>query len=1138
MLIHRSLRYYWRSNLAVIAGVAVAAAVLAGAFLVGDSVRQSLRDLVLERLGRTDVVVVTTGFFREQLADEIKASPSFGGEFEATCPLIAMDGIVGKQTTARRAAGVQVYGIDERFWGFHSRSTTTGPSESEAFVSEALATELGVTSGSSILVRVETRAAVPAESLHGRKDDLGRTVRLTVRQVLSPQNLGEFSLRPQQGSVRAVFMPLSRLQMALGRRGHVNTILVSSRREAGNVPSTTSNHIIEPLVRDSATLEDLGLSLRPVAERDLALESDTSVISDAVAKAAQQTANTLGLRSTPILSYLANAIRADGRETPYSVVTALDLQEIGLSIPAGGQSSPAGGLPSSAPIVLNEWAARDLDARSGSAISLDYYVWQDQGRLETRTARFHVAGVVPIAGMAADRDLTPRYPGITDSDRVSDWDPPFPVDLKKVRPVDEQYWHDYRTTPKAFVPIETGEALWKSPYGSLTSIRIRADRGAPPNVESFARSLRRALNPLTQGISVIAVRNTDLNASRGATDFGEYFTYFSFFLVSSALLLAALFFKLGVEQRIREIGVMQALGFDERRIRRVFLGEALLLTMIGSVAGLLGSLAYAQLMMVGLRTWWHDAVGTTALTLHVSPVPLLLGAAGCFIAAMACLWWTLRSLRVVSPRELLAGASVILSRPASSGRSKTSMVAVVTVVLCMVLAVGLIGASAREAVDRTGAFFGAGTLLLIGLLTLTSMRLRRPGRTTVEGHGWLPVFSLGLRNATSRPGRSLLCIALIASATFVIVALEVFRRDEAQPVGDRRSGTGGYTLLAESLLPVVHDLNSLQGRESVGLPADALNPLERVRFSRFRLRPGDDASCLNLYRPSNPRILGATEEFVRSGRFSFQSSLATTPADRANPWQLLDGSMADGAIPVIADANSLAYVLHLRLGDDLVLPGSADRQIRLRVVGALADSLFQSELLMSEANFRVLFPDQEGYRLFLIDTSDDASVGKPDTTDISDLLETRLADYGFDVTTASDRLAAFHRVEYTYLSTFQMLGGLGVLVGTFGLAAVLLRNVLERRRELAVLRVVGFQSRHFSLMVVAENVLLLVAGLMIGTVSALLAIMPVFSERAGRLPAGSVGVLLGAVLVSGLLASSLATAAVLRSPIIPALRAE
>ena len=56
-----------------------------------------------------------------------------------------------------------------------------------------------------------------------------------------------------------------------------------------------------------------------------------------------------------------------------------------------------------------------------------------------------------------------------------------------------------------------------------------------------------------------------LAAANGTTDFGEYFIYFSFFLVVAALLLAGLFFALSVEQRARELGLLLAIGFTEAR---------------------------------------------------------------------------------------------------------------------------------------------------------------------------------------------------------------------------------------------------------------------------------------------------------------------------------------------------------------------------------------------------------------------------------------------------------------------------------------------------------------------------------------------------------------------------------------------
>ena len=80
---------------------------------------------------------------------------------------------------------------------------------------------------------------------------------------------------------------------------------------------------------------------------------------------------------------------------------------------------------------------------------------------------------------------------------------------------------------------------------------------------------------------------------------------------------------------------------------------------------------------------------------------------------------------------------------------------------------------------------------------------------------------------------------------------------------------------------------------------------------------------------------------------------------------------------------------------------------------------------------------------------------------MSATIEDALVDFGADATGTAERLAEFHRVENTYLSTFQTLGGLGLLLGTVGLATVLLRNVLERRRELALLGAVGYRRGHF-----------------------------------------------------------------------------
>jgi hypothetical protein len=300
----------------------------------------------------------------------------------------------------------------------------------------------------------------------------------------------------------------------------------------------------------------------------------------------------------------------------------------------------------------------------------------------------------------------------------------------------------------------------------------------------------------------------------------------------------------------------------------------------------------------------------------------------------------------------------------------------------------------------------------------------------------------------------------------------------------------------------------------------------------FRVRPGDDVSCLNLYAPQEPRILGAPRSFLQGARFSFQDSLASTPTLEQNPWLLLESEVQDGAIPAIGDANTIQYILHLGVGRDLTLQQRDGTQIRLRLVAALRGSLFQGELLISEENFLRAFPEQQGFRFFLIDAPPDQSKS------VVQILEERLADWGFGTESSLERLAAYHRVENTYLSTFQSLGGLGLLLGTVGLATVLLRNVLERRRELALLRAVGYRRKILSGIIVSENLMMLVWGLGCGTICALLAILPALNARGVDFPAVMIGIILAAVLVVGLAASYLAVLTAFRPPLLNTLRSE
>jgi ABC-type antimicrobial peptide transport system permease subunit len=284
--------------------------------------------------------------------------------------------------------------------------------------------------------------------------------------------------------------------------------------------------------------------------------------------------------------------------------------------------------------------------------------------------------------------------------------------------------------------------------------------------------------------------------------------------------------------------------------------------------------------------------------------------------------------------------------------------------------------------------------------------------------------------------------------------------------------------------------------------------------------------------------VGLPESFLDEKRFRFADSLASTAEEKANPWLLLNRKFDDGAIPVIADATTAEWTLHIKLGDSLAVPPlnkgetkipiGSRLPVHMRVVGLLQDSIFQSELLMSSKNFEQLYPDQGGFRFFLI------AAGQDEAVQIKNLL-TRS---GFEVTGTRQRLQAYLEVENTYLATFQALGSLGLVLGTLGLGIVLLRSVWERRGELALLRALGFRQFDLGWLVLAENGYLLLLGLAVGTVAALLAVLPQLLAGTGTVPWLRLLGLLAAVVFAGLLAGVLALVSSLRADLIPALRKE
>jgi putative ABC transport system permease protein len=1135
-LLLRNLLYHWRGNLAVFLGVVVGAAVLTGALLVGDSLRGSLRALTLRRLGYVDAALMGSRFFREDAAE--------GLPVQAWNVAILVQGTASLGEDGPPVRQVNVIATDEDdYHRWNSKGDlfiNPGVLPNAVVLSSALAEAMDAHEGDIVTLHVGKDSGIPAETLLGNResDAVQSVLKLTVKQVLEAnQPRDRFNLTPTIELPRNAFLNLKRLQSALGQEGRVNAILVSKPQPG-----------LQEDFQKNLTLNDWGLTARgPTAHEDfLTLESRQLLIEPAVESAAVTAAKETSLTPAPTLVYLADTLSDGKANVPYVVVAALDptaAPPLGPFLPKGVDSLKDD------EIVLAAWPGSPLTTKPGDTIALTYYPPEQHGEFKLETAKFKLAGVIPMVGPAADPGLTPELPGVTDKTNIRDWNPPFPYDNSRIKPRDEQFWNKYRATPRAYVNLAVGQKLWGSRFGQLTSIRLANKDNADlqKSKEAFEKSLLAHLNPEQAGLVFQPVKEQSLQASGGSTNFTGLFIGFSFFLIVAALLLVGLLFRLNLDRRATEFGLLTAVGFHRKAILRLLLAEGILVATAGSVVGCLVAIAYTALLVQLLGAFWPGGALRSFLRPHYTGLSFYVGGVASLFVSVLVVLWAAYNFGRVAPSALLAGQTTAESGGAIRQWPKWSL-RIAIIALIGALGLSVAGWYVPSGENQAMTFFGAGALLLTACFAAAAAWMGGARHALVEGGGWWGVARLGVRNAARHRVRSLLTAGMLAAAVFLIVAVEAFRQQAAPGGHDKNGPDGGFALVAESDLPIVQDLNSDKGRGEISDKIqlqyqhkykgkeleDRLNAadelLGQTTIYPFRVHAGDDISCLNLYEPHRPRLLGAPVPLIQRGGFRFADTDAKTDAERANPWLILQRT--DDPLPAFGEQNSVVYVLNKHEGDVLETPADDGVTRPVRIDGLLQNSVFQSGLLLSEEHFLKLYPTQEGYNFFLIETPP----GKEE--EVRSLLNTALADRGFEAESTAKRLQAYLAVENTYLSTFQALGGLGLILGSLGLAVVLLRSVWERRGELALLRALGFRRLTLIWLVLAENGFLLLLGLVIGTVSALAAAAPHLVRQAAGTPWLELAAVLAATVAVGLIVGAIAAATALRAPLVAALRHE
>jgi putative ABC transport system permease protein len=1059
-LIFNSFIHYFKANLLVATGVTISTAVLTGALIIGDSVTFSLEQSAFYRLGNTTYLVSTVDrYFRSDLATDLAAKGGFD-----VAPALILEGMTVADGGKDRVNKVQVTGIDDRFEKIAKSPVYLKLSGDEVIISMNLAERLKLKKGDSFLARIKKASLIPLNAPFVSDEETSVSFNAVVKEIAGQRTMGFFNLKNSQTAPYNLFLSLSKLNELMKFKGKANQLLISA--------TTLNKQQVSDLLEQCFTSEDAGLKVNDIPlTNEKEITSERVFIDDQLVKAFAPFKE-----SHPVLTYFANSLESKGKATPYSFVSTIDDNNLNDN-----------------DIIINDWVASDLNAKIGDSLTVKYFEIGPLRQLIEKGTPFIIKKIVPIEGKYADRDLMPFLPGMSDAGHCRDWEAGVPIKLGSIRDKDEAYWNKYKGTPKAFISLKKAHQIWSNRFGNFTAIRVNEKTFSD---SEFHNLFSASVKPQNLGVMVTAVKDNGLKAARNGVDFSQLFLGLSFFLLVAALILTALLFILNLQNRQSQMGTLLVLGFTRNQIRQLLLSEGALVAFVGGIIGLGIAVIYTKLIFIALNTLWWEVVRTSVLEIKITTSTMITGLAiSVFISVLAILYSVNRSFKrqaVELQRQQDRPQKPLVKAIKKSGMLISLIAAIGLVLFQLIFSDPM----------RSSLFFLSGGLLLIGLLLFADYSFRQNLHN--DGNDF-SIARLNQRNRSQNLGRSLTVIILFALGTFLVVSTGANRLGLLTNGGEKTSGTGGYQFFAETSVPVLYSLNDKDRRLSEGITSE----FNAAQFSKM---DGDDASCLNLNRVSNPAILGVDPGQLKE-RFSFATKSAELKVK--DVWEALNGPYGKGVVPAIADQTVIQWGLGMNIGDTLLYRNESGDTLRLKLIAGLSPSVFQGYVMISEANFLKNFPTSSGSNVFLIDVPK----GKEDKT--GEEFRNIFRDNGWEMTTAANRLAEFNSVTNTYLSIFLALGTLGLILGTVGLAVVLARTILERKNEIVLMQSLGFTRKQLGGLLIREYAILLVWGIMIGFVSAVVAVLPNFLAPGSEVSFLSVFLIVLVILINGMIWISL-----------------
>lgn len=1053
-----SLAHYRFAYLGAVAGAVLGATVLFGALFAGDSVSKSLREIGEKRTGRaTHLIASGDRFFREALATDLATAAKV-----RAAPILYARGTATHATNRAAANQVQLVGVTEAFWQLAPKPVALAldAAKSAVAVNDTLARRLNIAVGDALIVRVQKPGVLAGNAPVAGADSSVQSLRCTVASIVTDEHFGRFGLEATQVAPASVFLPLQLLQESLGNPERANLVLIDASQSQADLSATLAS---------AAQLADYGLSLKWLEKAGVFELSSKRIFIDpalaaAITKAVPQ--------AQPVTSYLINELRVRDQATPYSIAAATT-HEAAPFLPS--DLGPKD-------IVLNEWLAEDLQARAGDEVQMKFYQAGAAGALVEQSASFRVKAVVPLQGLAADSAWMPDFPGISEAKRQGDWNSGLPLDLDRIRDKDERYWDTYRGAPKAFISPAAGRELWSTRWGDYTALRIPFPRERETELTT---TILRALRPEMNQLLVKDFRASAQEAAKSAVDFGGLFIGMSFFLILAALGLVAMLFQFCLLQRNREDALLGAVGLPARKLLRWRLAEGTAVLIAGCILGLPLAALYTRGILRFLETIWAGQGAGPTFVFAAQPASIAAGTGIFLLLSLLAIWLAIRKLtrRALSIR-LAASAEETTASP------RTRRSSLIIALVAAVVAAGAIGASGRG-MPAQGAFYLAGFALLAAGIAACRYWMALPPSGTRDVA--LDASYVGGLNVKARRSRSLTVVGLIATAVFMVLSVASFRKQVGDDWLQRGSGTGGFAFWMETTSP----LNPARDGRTKGFEIFEPHAAALGEIVALRTGAGDNVNCFNLNSTLQPKLLA-----VDAAKLEARGAFKPKPAG----WNTLAKPAASGALPALVDETTLMWALKKKVGDVLNYTDEAGNPLAVQIAGTIPDSIFQGYVIVDEALFLKKFPSNAGYSAFLLDARNPAPA---ELAALRTKLETSSRDVGGRVDFTRDVLAAFHQIENTYIAIFNVLGSLGVILGSLGLAIVVARNLRERRGELAVMSAIGISQPVLARMVFSEFGRLVLWGIVIGAIASAVSVWP----NATTLPAGPT-----IVLVAGLLA--------------------